>query len=314
MLSYTRHYKAGKTENMQSHWQSYFIFSKNERIALVSFMVLMSAFLTAPYWYHLIIPPSKEQKAIRFQLTQFAADSLILGSSETAIAAETEVDNKRTTLILHPFNPNQLQEEDWISMGLPAKTARTIQRYISKGGRFRQPNDLRKIWGIRESDLARLLPYIRLEKPATIHPLTQSFHKPPLEYSPIDINAADSAVWASLPGIGKVLSKRIIHYRQRLGGFRSVEDLRQVYGLADSVYRKLLPFLRISVAEKGKPNLNTLSAKGLTQIVGIDQEIAQAIVVYRQQNGPFQNLNGLRQLVFINDSLLAILSNRVLIQ
>ena len=274
----------------------------------------MSTFLTAPYWYNLIMPPSKAQKAIRYQLTQFAADSLLPTSSETAIAAETVGDNKRSTIILHAFNPNQIKEDDWIAMGLPAKTARTIQRYISKGGRFRKPNDLGKIWGIRESDVERLLPYIQLEQPASIYPLTQTSSTSFNKYSPIDINEADSAAWASLPGIGKVLSKRIIHYKQRLGGFRSVEDLRQVYGLSDSVYTKLLPYLHLSVAEKGKPNLNTLTAQRLSQIGGIDSEIAQAIVVYRQQNGPFQNLNGLRQLVFINDSLLSILSNRVQIQ
>ena len=277
-------------------------------------MVLMSVFLTAPYWYHLILPLSKEQKAIRFQLTQFVADSLLPINSETAIAAETEGNHNRNNIVLHPFNPNHLKEEDWISMGLPAKTARTIQRYISKGGRFRQPNDLRKIWGIRESDLERLLPYIRLEKPASIYPHMQTSNTLPIKYSEIDINGADSAAWASLPGIGKVLSKRIIHYRERLGGFRSVEDLRQVYGLADSVYTKLLPYLRLPVSEKGKPNLNTLTAQRLSQIGGIDSEIAKAIVVYRQQNGPFKNINGLRQLVFINDSLLTILGNRVQIQ
>ena len=274
----------------------------------------MSTFLTAPYWYNLIMPPSKEQKAIRYQLTQFAADSLLPTSSETAFTAETEGDNKPNTIILHAFNPNQIKEDDWIAMGLPAKTARTIQRYISKGGRFRKPNDLGKIWGIRESDVERLLPYIQLEQPASIYPPTQTYSTSFNRYSPIDINEADSAAWASLPGIGKVLSKRIIHYRQRLGEFRSVEDLRQVYGLADSVYTKLIPYLRLSVAEIGKPNLNTLTAQRLSQIGGIDSEIAQAIVVYRQQNGPFQNLNGLRQLVFINDSLLTILSNRVRIQ
>ena len=274
----------------------------------------MSTFLTAPYWYNLIMPPSKEQKAIRYQLTQFAADSLLPTSSETAFTAETEGDNKPNTIILHAFNPNQIKEDDWIAMGLPAKTARTIQRYISKGGRFRKPNDLGKIWGIRESDVERLLPYIQLEQPASIYPPMQTYSTSFNRYSPIDINEADSAAWASLPGIGKVLSKRIIHYKKRLGEFHSVEDLRQVYGLADSVYTKLIPYLRLSVAEIGKPNLNTLTAQRLSQIGGIDSEIAQAIVVYRQQNGPFQNLNGLRQLVFINDSLLTILSNRVQIQ
>ncbi len=144
--------------------------------------------------------------------------------------------------------------------------------------------------------------------------MVHTFTPAGFRYSPIEINTADSAAWASLPGIGKVLSKRIVHYRQRLGGFRSVEDLRKVYGLADSVYTKLLPYLRIMESEKGKPNLNTVTSLRLAQIGGIEQEIAEAIVVYRQQNGPFENFNGLRQLVFINDSLLAKLRERVLIE
>lgn len=297
---------------MQSHWQSYLLFSKNERIALAIFMVLMGVFITAPYWYQSIIPTSNEEKRIQYQLTQYASDTLLNDFSVTAMAVPDIERNPITPL--HPFNPNTSKEEDWIAMGVSAKTARTILRYINKGGRFTDPNDLKKIWGIRASDVDRLLPYIRLEKTATPHPMVHTFTPAGFRYSPIEINTADSAAWASLPGIGKVLSKRIVHYRQRLGGFRSVEDLRKVYGLADSVYTKLLPYLRIMESEKGKPNLNTVTSLRLAQIGGIEQEIAEAIVVYRQQNGPFENFNGLRQLVFINDSLLAKLRERVLIE
>lgn len=297
---------------MQSHWQSYLLFSKNERIALAIFMVLMGVFITAPYWYQSMIPTSNEEKRIQYQLTQYASDTLLNDFSVTAMAVPDIERNPITPL--HPFNPNTSKEEDWIAMGVSAKTARTILRYINKGGRFTDPNDLKKIWGIRASDVDRLLPYIRLEKTATPHPMVHTFTPAGFRYSPIEINTADSAAWASLPGIGKVLSKRIVHYRQRLGGFRSVEDLRKVYGLADSVYTKLLPYLRIMESEKGKPNLNTVTSLRLAQIGGIEQEIAEAIVVYRQQNGPFENFNGLRQLVFINDSLLAKLRERVLIE
>jgi len=295
---------------MQS--QSYLLFSKNERIALAIFMVLMGVFITAPYWYQSIIPTSNEEKRIQYQLTQYASDTLLNDFSVTAMAVPDIKHNPITPL--HPFNPNTSKEEDWIAMGVSAKTARTILRYINKGGRFTDPNDLKKIWGIRASDVDRLLPYIRLEKTATPHPMVHTFTPAGFRYSPIEINTADSAAWASLPGIGKVLSKRIVHYRQRLGGFRSVEDLRKVYGLADSVYTKLLPYLRMMESEKGKPNLNTVTPLRLAQIGGIEQEIAEAIVVYRQQNGPFENFNGLRHLVFINDSLLAKLRERVLIQ
>lgn len=298
---------------MQSHWHAYFTFSKNERIALVVFILLMGAFIAAPYWYQKIMPVSAEEKNLRYQLIQFAQDSVEAEVAESGFGTSANETN-RPPIILQAFDPNLVKEADWIAMGIPPKTARIIRRYVTKGGRFIQPDDLTKIWGIRESDCKRLMPYMRIASTVTTHPPAQSNQQERALYKAIEVNTADSAAWASLPGIGKVLSKRIIHYRQRLGGFRSIEELRKVYGLADTVYMKLLPYLRIQPTEKEKPNLNEVTAAQLANRAGIDRDIAEAIVVFRQQNGPFTNFNTLRQLVFVNDSLLAILKNRVLIQ
>ena len=51
----------------------------------------------------------------------------------------------------------------------------------------------------------------------------------------IDINTADSTAWVALNGIGPGFAKRIITYREKLGGFYQVDQLKEVYGL-DSVW------------------------------------------------------------------------------
>ena len=51
----------------------------------------------------------------------------------------------------------------------------------------------------------------------------------------LDINMADSVAWVGLKGIGPGFAKRILAYRQRLGGFNAVMQLNEVYGL-DSVW------------------------------------------------------------------------------
>ncbi len=53
----------------------------------------------------------------------------------------------------------------------------------------------------------------------------------------IDINTADSAAWVALNGIGPGFAKRIMTYREKLGGFYQVDQLKEVYGL-DSLWVK----------------------------------------------------------------------------
>ena len=63
--------------------------------------------------------------------------------------------------------------------------------------------------------------------------------RPPLPQKPqqdlkelvVDINTASATEWDALPGIGEVLSKRLVNYRAALGGFVSVDQVANVYGL-----------------------------------------------------------------------------------
>ena len=50
---------------------------------------------------------------------------------------------------------------------------------------------------------------------------------------PVDINTADAAELARLPGIGEVLAQRIIDYRSTYGSFAAVEQLTMVDGIGE---------------------------------------------------------------------------------
>jgi len=60
---------------------------------------------------------------------------------------------------------------------------------------------------------------------------------------PIDLNRANAADLAAVPGIGPVLAKRIVAYREAHGAFRKVEDLEKVSGFGKKKVEKVKPFL-----------------------------------------------------------------------
>lgn len=61
----------------------------------------------------------------------------------------------------------------------------------------------------------------------------------------VELNSADTTELKRLKGIGSVLSARIVKYRKKLGGFTSVEQIRNVYGLSDETYHEILPHIWI---------------------------------------------------------------------
>lgn len=109
----------------------------------------------------------------------------------------------------------------------------------------------------------------------------------------VDINRSDTSAWIALPGIGSKLAARIVLFRAKLGGFHSVEQIGEVYGLADSVYQRIRPLLRCHQAEIKKISLNTADKETLRQHPYIRWEIANALVSYRDQHGRYNSLDEL---------------------
>jgi len=207
------------------------------------------------------------------------------------------------------FDPNTLNEAGWKKLGVREKTITTIQKYISKGGKFYKPPDLGKIWGISEADKERLIPFVQIEKAnAAANYPTNNYSKPIVEkniYTPqlIDINLADTTAFIALPGIGSKLSQRIISFRDKLGGFHKIEQVAETFGLADSIFQKIKPRLLLDKPVVKQLNINSASTDELKQHPYLRYTLANAIVQYRSQHGNYAAVSDLKKIMLITDDV-----------
>jgi len=94
----------------------------------------------------------------------------------------------------------------------------------------------------------------------------------------IELNVADAQAFQKLAGVGPVLSQRIVRFRDALGGFSSVEDLYDVYGLDSSVVNRTKPVLSVD-AELVRPLcLDTVSFRTLLKHPRFDLETTKKLV------------------------------------
>lgn len=205
----------------------------------------------------------------------------------------------------HNFDPNKASAEELEGLGFSKRISRRIVKYREMGGKFRRREDMLKIYGMDQSLYSEIESHITIAGSET-----QPFEKMPPEVaptkgrSPIDLNLADSTELLALPGIGPVFAGRIISYRRSLGGFTAREQLREVYGISDSLYRKIEDGLFIGRPDSvRKLNINEADQQTLMKHPYFRKK-AKVLVAYRELHGPFRDAGDLKGIQVLNDSLL----------
>ena len=295
-----------------------FIFSKKDRTGiLILLVVIVAVFISAKYIYPFIV---KDESLANADIT-IATDSLLAkqntdnkksntysdyNSDEGYQAYSKKTYNNTFTGTMFYFDPNTLDAAGWQRLGIKDKTIASMQKYLTKGGRFKEPDDLRKVWGLRDDEKERLMPYVRIAAVAqtTYTNNYTPYEKKPFEkkvIAPVDINAGDSAAFDALPGIGGGYSRRIINFRNRLGGFYKVEQIAETFGLPDSVFQKIKPLLIISGNDVRKLNVNTAKEEELKAHPYIRWQLAKVITEYKKQHGDFKTLQDLKKIMTIDE-------------
>lgn len=208
------------------------------------------------------------------------------------------------------FDPNSIDAAGWKKLGLRDKTIATILNFRSKGGKFRKAEDIKKIWGLFPDEAQRLLPFIQIAATVSSYPeqknnsATSIPHEDKFARAIIDveINGADTSAFIALPGIGPKLSQRIINFREKLGGFYSVDQVGETFGLHDSIFQKIKPRLQLS-GEVKKININTASLDELRIHPYVRYHIANAIVQYRMQHGDYKMVDDIKKIMIMNEEV-----------
>ncbi|RYY68882.1 MAG: helix-hairpin-helix domain-containing protein [Chitinophagaceae bacterium] len=213
---------------------------------------------------------------------------------------------------LFSFDPNTITAEGWKKLGLRDKTIATILNYREKGGRFTQATDIKKIWGLFPDEVERLMPYVNIVASESNHPsslknFSHDFSKPlkydsRRNYEPVDINNSDTLAWMALPGIGPKLSQRIVNFRDKLGGFYSIEQVGETFGLPDSTFQKIKPLLQLS-GDLKKIQINKASIDELKSHPYIRYQLGNALFQYRVQHGDFKNIADIKKIMIVDEAI-----------
>ncbi len=307
-------------------WKAYFYHNKTERIAALLLLLILLVITAASWWLAYSGSQQKmETGAFAAEVRAFEEDIAWAEAQKTkaynnyskraypkkryekTYEPKDKKDDTRP-IELFPFNPNQASKEELMSLGLSSRTAQSILNYREKGGQFRIKSDLAKIYTLDPKDYDRLVAYIQLpdslQSPKIATKPQNSKHPNKTSSSPtaiiLEINQASAEDFQKLRGIGTAFSKRIVKYREALGGFADVSQLGEVYGLPDSTFLRIRKQLRCE-GQIQKINLNTATAEELKSHPYLRWKHANAIVRYRKEHGPYTNPEILRTFFEFDD-------------
>ena len=199
-----------------------------------------------------------------------------------------------------PFNPNELQSEQWEELGLSPKQVKVILNYKAKGGKFYKKEDFKKMFCISKEEYNILEPYITIpEKDNKQQPIKYETKVKPLFI--VEINNADTNDLQEIKGIGPAFARRIAKYRDLLGGFIKKEQLLEVFGMDSTRYAQIQSSFTINTSNIQKININKASIQDLKKHPYFDYYLAKSIVTYRTKNGDYKSVSDIKKANLIYD-------------
>jgi DNA uptake protein ComE-like DNA-binding protein len=186
------------------------------------------------------------------------------------------------------FDPNKVTEEQLKQLGFTSFQVRNLTEFRKKGGKFRRENDLLKIYGIDSLFFETISKWIFIPEVVVSRPDRQPVQQ-------IELNLADSASLTLLQGIGPAFARRIIRFRDRLGGFCTADQLLEVYGMTEERFRQLTALVHVDPSRITRIDLNFADYPALAAHPYITGIQARKIIEWRSAKGPYTRKEALQE-------------------
>ncbi len=287
-------------------WREYFAFPRKERRGIyVLLAIMLLVFGLRIYlnnlWQGNLSPISTEF----IYLDEEADKALIVRNNNTKIADINEFSSK---ISIDSASENQL-----IQVGFSKFQAKVLCRFIEKGGKVFQETDLLKVFGMDPKTILIVGKHLIFSKKSE-RPVFQKYFQLPEARKNVSINVADSATIDSLPWVSSALAGRIFKYRNRIGGFRTKEQMKEVFGLDTLVLNKMSSYVIIDSSKINFLLLNSIEEKQLAQNPYIGYKLAKIIINYRKQHGPFKSKSDLKNIILMNEEIFRKIEKYILLQ
>ena len=277
-------------------------------LVMILILSLGSAWVVYEQWFHR--PDTVDLGPLRAELESWAAEKRDTASVDTI------------ELALFHFDPNTIGRAQWLALGLSDRQIDGLERYKSKGGRFRVKGDLGKMYSLRPEQVERLMPFILLpdsferrsysDRPKYERDTTPrwpkkeylAYERPALRK--VEVNTADTLMLVDLPGIGPSFARGIVKYRDMLGGFHSLDQLAEVFVLKDKpdAVIRLRDLLVVDTLMVHRIPINTCTVEELAAHPYARWKIAKPLIAYRTQHGAFKQIADIKGCALVDEEVL----------
>ncbi len=261
--------------------QSVLNYSKSQRIGILLFFALIMV-LQGFYFFHDFTSFDKKDKEEAIWLSkQNEIDSLKL--------LNTNYKPK-----IYPFNPNFITDFKGYKLGMSVAEIDRLLAYRKQNKFVNSAAEFQAVTKVSDSLLNTISPYFKFpdwvknkkEKESTY--AKTGFSVKEIK-AILDINQATKEDLMKIYGIGDKISDRILEQKVKLGGFVSMEQLQDIWGLQPEVIEKLkTSFVVKTTSNLKKININNASVKELSSFPFFRYALAKEIVIYRSMHGDIQ--------------------------
>lgn len=202
-----------------------------------------------------------------------------------------------------PFDPNHADSATLCRLGLKPWQVSNMLKYRRKGGRWRSADDLQRLYGLSKSQFEQLRPYIRIAEADKRKEYERAEWQSNYEHEPrpktekfaegvtLPANTADTTALKHIPGIGSYYARKIVDYRERLGGFVSTSQIGEIEDLPAGITRWFV----LDKADKSRQlRINHATFKQLVRHPYLSYEQTKIIVTHIRQYGAIRSWRDLQ--------------------
>jgi DNA uptake protein ComE-like DNA-binding protein len=270
---------------------SYFNFSRSQRTAIF-FLFGIIVILQLIYFF-----------------ADFSSFSKVSPEKEKWLSLQSQIDSMKQDKLnyvpkIYPFNPNFITDYKGYKLGMSVPEIDRLLAFRKENKYVNSAKEFQAVTKVSDSLLSAISPYFKFPdwvnkkkefKNYKNYPNTAFAKKEKIVI--IDINKATQEELIKIYGIGEAISLRILKFKESLGGFVSMEQMKDVWGLSPEVIENLNSHFKVSALPNVKKvDINNASIKELSQFPYFNYQIAKQIVTFRSMNGDIKNIDDLTKI------------------
>ncbi len=271
--------------------KSYFQFTKNQRTGVFCLLVLIVVFQVIYCFidFNFVIPKSTEKEnwlSLQHKINSIKQEKLEFVPK------------------IYPFNPNFITDFKGYKLGMSVAEIDRLLALRKQNKYVNSPKEFQAVTKISDSLLSVISPYFKFpdwvkNKKELVD--NKSYSKTAFAKKEkiviLDINQATKEELIKIYGIGEATSLRILKFKEGLGGFVSMDQMNDIWGLSLEVIENLNSHFKVSAQPTvNKIDINNASIKELAQFPYFNYQIAKQIVTFRSMNGDFKNKDDLTKI------------------